>query len=124
MLTQLCSFASNSPSLSARRRALESEKETILNRRQACQAANARFDQLEAWCGQVAARLGTLSYREKRLALESLNIVVKVWKRKHTPRYEISATLRLDQFVVPVTNIARGIVCSFRKSVGRTGRFR
>ena len=110
--------------LSARRRVLESEREAILSRRDAWQGANARLDRLESWCEQVAARLGTLGYREKRLALESLNVVVHVWKRKHSPRYEISATLPLDDFVVPVINTARDIVCSFRKCVGRTGTFR
>ena len=68
---------------------------SIIGRRRAWEAAQAKLTELEAWCRHVAANLGTLTYEQKRLALDALGVRVRVWHPDHTPRYDITAALPL-----------------------------
>jgi site-specific DNA recombinase len=81
--------------LDAEHRQLHAERESILGRRQAWEAAQARLGDIEAWCRNVASRLGTLTYEQKRLALDALDIRVLVWRPGHRPRYEILGRIPL-----------------------------
>jgi site-specific DNA recombinase len=58
--------------------ALAAERETILARREAWQAARARLQELQTWCANVAANLSTFDYRQKRLALDALGVQARV----------------------------------------------
>ena len=53
-----------------------------------------RLNDLESWCRLQARNLDTLSYDGRRLALEALGVVARVWSTDHDPRYD--STLRLD----------------------------
>src|SRR5260370_22380175 len=76
------------------------------------------------WCRSIAVRLGPLTYQQKRLALESLDVQVHVWKLKHKPRDEIMANIPLDDPIVTVTRTAPDIGGRSHKYAVRTGRFR
>jgi hypothetical protein len=52
------------------------------------------------WCRQIAARLDTLTYEQRRLALDALNVSAKVYRHDHEPRYVITASIPLDDVIV------------------------
>jgi len=91
--------------VAARRRQLEAEREGILHRREAWEAARANLADLMSWCERVAERLGELTYEQRRLALDALGISVQVFQAKDpdNPRYIITAKLPLDDIVSPST---------------------
>jgi site-specific DNA recombinase len=82
--------------LARQRKQLESERASILSRRDGWQAAQAQLKDVEAWCRDVAQRLGKLTYEQKRLALDMLGVQVNVWRSDHTPRYHVTASIPLD----------------------------
>ncbi|HEV2122581.1 MAG TPA: recombinase family protein [Chloroflexota bacterium] len=90
--------------LEAQRNQLTEERATILGRTHAWQQAQERLGDIQAWCHTVAANLETLSYEEKRLALDALGVHVTVWRTGHTPRYEIRANIPLDGAIVDSSN--------------------
>ena len=57
-------------------------------------ASEQRLNDLESWCRLQACNLDTLSYEGRRLALEALGVVARIWSTDHDPRFDI--TLRLD----------------------------
>ena len=61
-----------------------------------------RLDELEAWCATVAAKLKNPTYDDKRLALDALDVHVKLYPASHTPRWEIDASMPLNR--VPATD--------------------
>jgi site-specific DNA recombinase len=81
--------------LGAQLRALEAERAAVLARRADWEQASARLSDLEGWCRRVAANLGTLDYAERRLALDALGVSVKLYRRGHSPRFEITASIPL-----------------------------
>ena len=81
--------------LRGQQRALEAEHEAIRARRAGWEAGQKRLADLESWCRGVAARLGDLSYQQRRLALDALGVQIQVWKSDHTPRYAITASIPL-----------------------------
>ncbi|CAA9293540.1 MAG: site-specific recombinases [uncultured Chloroflexi bacterium] len=87
--------------LTAQRKRLEEERAAVLARRGQWATALERLGDIEAWCRTVATNLATLTYAEKRLALDALGVAVKLWRSDHTPRYEVRASIPLD---VPVVN--------------------
>ncbi|ACZ39651.1 recombinase family protein [Sphaerobacter thermophilus] len=89
--------------VAARRRQLEAEREGILHRREAWEAARANLADLMSWCERVAERLGELTYEQRRLALDALGISVQVYRASDPdyPRYVITAKLPLDEVVFP-----------------------
>ena len=82
--------------LAERARTLQAEHERIGGQRAGWLQAQARLDDLTAWCVTVAANLETLSWTEKRLALDALGVRVQVYRTTHDPRYVISADIPLD----------------------------
>lgn len=77
-------------SLESERQRLLGERQALLNRRQGWQQALERLDDIDVWCRSVAGRLGTLSYQEKRLALEALGLQAVIYgSERRQPRYRI-----------------------------------
>ena len=100
--------------LETQRAQLSGEQEAILARGQSWRAAQERIGDIQAWCRTVATNLTTLTYGEKRLALDALGVEVKVWRADHSPRYEIRASMPLD---TPSGDIAC-TTCSTLKRAG------
>jgi site-specific DNA recombinase len=68
-------------SLAARKNALDAEWEAV-QRRMADERADAEMvTSLTAWCARVNANLDTLTYEEKRLALEALGVKVHIFRQ-------------------------------------------
>lgn len=86
--------------LSERKQQLQSEREGIRLRRKAWSDAESQIGNITLWCNTVAARLGELSYEEKRLALEALGVQVTLYGKEHEPRYVITANIPLEGPVV------------------------
>jgi hypothetical protein len=82
--------------LARQRKQLESERDLIVSRRQGWRAAQAHLQDVEAWCRDVAQRLGEKTFEQKRLGLEMLGVQVKVWRADYTPRYHVTARIRLE----------------------------
>ncbi|HVC33215.1 MAG TPA: recombinase family protein [Chloroflexota bacterium] len=82
-------------------RGLEQERQALVARqanwRQMCSA----LANLQDWCAEVAARLETLTYEQRRLALQALDVHVTLWRNDHTPRYEITMNVPLDMSTTP-----------------------
>jgi hypothetical protein len=58
------------------------------------------------------------------MALEALDVEVRLWKTDHSPRYEIRASIPLEDPIVTVTRTARGTAGSSRRCAGRRDRSR
>jgi site-specific DNA recombinase len=82
--------------LEAQRAQLQAEREQVLARAEAHRRAQERMGDVAAWCRTVAANLETLTYAEKRLALDALGVRVRLWRKGHEPRYEITANVPLE----------------------------
>jgi len=82
--------------LRAQERAFAAEREEILGRCAAWIAGQRRLADLQAWCSKIGARLDTLTYDQRRTALDALGIQARVWKTDHDPRYAITASIPLD----------------------------
>ena len=89
--------------LRAQQRAHEAERERFHARRAGWESGRQRIADLQAWCENVAARLGELTYEQRRLALDALGVQVRVWKTDHDPRYVISASIPLGDGPGPQT---------------------
>jgi site-specific DNA recombinase len=68
---------------------LLAERQEILRQREEWEAARGRLRSLVEWCQQVADRIPTLDYENKRNALTWLNVGVKVYGSDHDPRWEM-----------------------------------
>ncbi len=82
--------------LSQQRRQLEQERDAILGRRAGWEAAQASLLNVQAYCRSVVMNLDELTYAQKRLALDALNVQVHIFTRDHSPRYIITAAIPLD----------------------------
>lgn len=78
-------------------RQLEQERDLVLGRRASWAAAQRRLVAVQNWCGAVAARLGELGYHEKRIALDALDVRVRIFTKDHAPRYVITASIPLEE---------------------------
>ena len=81
--------------LTEQQRRLEEERVQAEARRQSWQSANARLKDLQAWCATVAQNLGSLSYDQRRSALDALGVEVKVYRPGGPDRYVITASIPL-----------------------------
>ena len=81
--------------LGKQRRQLQTERSAIAARQDGWQAARSQLGDVQSWCRDIAGRLGTLTYEQKRLALEALGVQVQVWRSDHDPRYMITASIPL-----------------------------
>jgi site-specific DNA recombinase len=76
--------------LAAQRKAAETEQAAMARRIADRAAEGAAVRSLADWCRQAQANLDALGYDGKRTALRALGVEVKVWRRDHSPRYEIT----------------------------------
>jgi site-specific DNA recombinase len=79
--------------LGARLRELVAERALVAARRAVWEHATSRLADLERWCRDVAVTLGEMTYAQRRLALDTLGVSVKLYRKGHTPRYEITASI-------------------------------
>ena len=82
--------------LERQRDELSGARELVFARAQAWSTAQERLGAVQQWCSTVAANIRTLTYAEKRIALDALGVEVRVWRADHEPRYEIRASIPLD----------------------------
>jgi site-specific DNA recombinase len=82
--------------LADRKKALEAERDHAIERIADRAAENARLQTLTDWCALVGTNLDSLSYDEKRLALDALGVQVRVYRPNATdetgaplPRWEV-----------------------------------
>jgi site-specific DNA recombinase len=78
--------------LAAEAKVLTEERASLEARVASGAADQRRLADLAAWCGRVAGNLPTLTYQQKRMALEALGVLVKVYRADHDPRWEITMT--------------------------------
>lgn len=97
LIAELERLGEHATSLQRERREIETQQDTR-------QRALARLGDLTKWCHDIAARLDTLDYEQKRMALVALGIEVKVYSAKHEPRYTITARLPLDEDIASSTS--------------------
>jgi site-specific DNA recombinase len=83
--------------LAARKKALEVERNTLTQRIADRATEDAKLQTLTDWCSLVGTNLDTLSYDEKRLALDALGVKVRVYRSGATdeageplPRWEVT----------------------------------
>jgi site-specific DNA recombinase len=79
--------------LTTQRKQLEQDREGVERQREMWALAQARFNDIEAWCHNVAANVQDLTYDQKRTALEALGVKVRVWRGDHNPRWNIKAKI-------------------------------
>jgi site-specific DNA recombinase len=83
--------------LAASKTTLERERDTVRARLADAQADAAKMSDLREWCQRVHQNLGSMTYDEKRLALEALGVQVMCWRQdaidahgNPLPRWEIT----------------------------------
>jgi hypothetical protein len=89
--------------LSTRKKTAEAERDDLMRRIADRAEEDARVRSLAQWCARVEANLDTMSYEEKRLALDALGVKVSVYKRGATdadgnslPRWDITMRPAFD----------------------------
>jgi hypothetical protein len=83
--------------LASQKQAMQAARERILERRASWEAAQTRLENLEAWCANVAAKLESPTYEQRRLVLQALGIQVTLFHTTHDPRYVITADIPLSE---------------------------
>ncbi len=91
--------------LSVTKRQLQQEHDQLLAHRTSWQTLQLNLNNLEAWCKQLASHVTELDFANKQLALQALDVKVRVWRADHEPRYEITTSLPLDS--VELDNTSR-----------------
>jgi hypothetical protein len=82
--------------MAEQKRQLEAERTATLERRGAWELTQQRIDDLAHWCEQVAANAAELDFAGKRLAIEALDVRVKVWRTADGIRWELLGSAPLD----------------------------
>jgi site-specific DNA recombinase len=89
-------FIAKLDGLAQEKRKLEKEKKAILSKRSSIEEENQAIENFRNWCTEIREKLDdpnyTLTYKEKRRALERLGIKATVWRKDHHPRYKIEVT--------------------------------
>jgi len=80
-------------SLSDRRKALEQERDSVEERRASWLATQANLANLEQWSKTIADRVDDLTWEQKRLALNALNVTADVYPAGSQPRFVIKAEI-------------------------------
>ena len=68
-------------SLAERKRALEAERDALAQRIADQDAEDAKVTGLTEWCSRVGANLNTLSYDERRMAIDALGVQVRAYRK-------------------------------------------
>lgn len=79
-------------------RDLERERATLLAQRKGRKEAKEQLKSVLEWCNIVAQRLGSLSFEERRLALEALQVRVWVYRSGHDPRVELEVNVPVEGY--------------------------
>jgi hypothetical protein len=79
--------------LAARTAELVADRDNLLRRREAWEAAQERLANLEAWCRAVGRNAHTLSYEDRRELLTALDARVTLFDPGHEPRWIIQFDL-------------------------------
>ncbi|MBA3451240.1 MAG: recombinase family protein, partial [Chloroflexia bacterium] len=87
------------PKLAERKKALRREREDLTRRVADREVERVRVRSLAAWCQHVSANLPTLTYADRRNALEAFGVQVRVWRPDATdengaPRDRWSGTMQ------------------------------
>lgn len=80
--------------LASQKKELTAERETLETGQAAQRADEDRLINLTEWCCRVSANLESLSYLERRDVLAALGVSARVWRKDHTPRWEITMDVR------------------------------
>jgi site-specific DNA recombinase len=80
--------------LSSQKKELTVERKTLEVGQAAQRADQERLFNLTEWCGRVTANLDSLTYPERRDVLAALGVSARVWRKDHTPRWEITMDVR------------------------------
>ncbi len=83
--------------LGQQQRQLEQERDVVIVRRASWEASQRQLVAVQDWCHSLAAKLGRLTYQEKRIALDALNVQVRIFVKDHSPRYVITASIPLEE---------------------------
>ena len=79
-------------SLSEQHRQLEAEYQAVADRCSVWLRAMEHLDSIEARCQRVAANLDTLTFEDRRLALDAPGVTVFLWGTD-SPRYKIETSV-------------------------------
>lgn len=93
--------------LGKQRHAFEAERAQLLDRQTGWQAAESRLDSIAGYCERVAANLGTLSFTERRRALDALGVTVEVYRSGESPRWIVTSAIREDTAIGNVFSTSR-----------------
>jgi hypothetical protein len=68
-------------SLAERKKALGRERDTLVQRIADRDAKDAKVTTLTEWCSRVGANLDTLTYDERRMAIDALGVQVRAYRK-------------------------------------------
>jgi site-specific DNA recombinase len=81
---------------------LQEERDAIVLRQSKWERLEDQLNSFEAFRHRVATNLSDLAYEQRRQLLEALGIGVLLYHSNHTPRYEIRASLPIDEAIVSI----------------------
>ncbi|HUY79655.1 MAG TPA: hypothetical protein VMV29_22985, partial [Ktedonobacterales bacterium] len=89
---------------------LSTERDSLLQDAAARADITAQMRDVEAWAGTAAEHIDTFTYQQKRTVLYALGVRVNVWRKGHTPRYEIvfdfeGLNAGLTEAMLPITDV-------------------
>src|SRR5207245_728236 len=82
---------------------LRAEREEVLTQQATWRAAQEQLEGLTAWCQRVAKNLGTLTYADRRAAIEALSVQAHVYRQGGPDRYVITARIPFGDVTVSST---------------------
>jgi site-specific DNA recombinase len=74
----------------------EEDRLTLRQQRETWALAQARFNEIDLWCKNVAANVRDLTYDRKRMALDALGVKVRVWGKDHEPRWQMQTNIHIQ----------------------------
>jgi len=82
--------------LAARKRELDTERDAVQARQASWQTSQDHLTSLQDWVTTVGANVEELTYQERRNLLSALDVRVRLYRKDHTPRYEVTASLPIE----------------------------
>ncbi len=71
-------------------------------------------DDLQAWCEVVSQNVPSMTYAQKRNALDALGVSVRAWRTDHEPRYQVEASIPRTSSIVSTASATSGSACKPR----------